>query len=170
MDVSEKDRFKKTLIEFSQRCLDIYNDCYKRNNIKKEFGENFIVVIGDVLSGKDGRQLITQFIIRSFEYWNLIKRTDEKFFINNSNVIFNGVPDNYIKQFKELFEKDLLNNDDKDCIWEFVFTLVKISIKYLHLHPKFCIENNIENENMVKIGKEWEINEKWFKTHIPKKR
>lgn len=169
MEISEKDRFKKTLVEFSQRCLDIYNDCYKRRGEKHEFGENFIVVVGDVLSGKDGRLLITQFIVRSYKYWDTIKLKNEKFFINNADIIFNEIPDNYIKQFKKLFENNLLDDDDKECIWAFVFSLVKISIKYLHLHPKFCMGNNIDNKSMSTVGKQWGINEKWFKTHIPKK-
>jgi hypothetical protein len=67
-----------------------------------------------------------------------VKVHDEDFFIKHSNEIFAGLPETVVSNISKIFSlKDaageyLIEKPDRENIWKFFESFVKISIKYIH--------------------------------------
>ena len=161
MENNEAERFRITLDEFSQFILDTFNDC-QLNNKSYHVPEEIIVTISNYIKNNDSNNMIDNFITKSYQYWSMIQSRNESFFIEHSSVIFDWAPEQYVNQFKQIFSKKLIDDEQKGGIWEFIFVLVKISIKYLYNHPSYCKKKKIPHNEIKNIGVKWGIDVKWF--------
>lgn len=99
-----------------------------------------LLIIGKTYLQEYNRtNLINNFIQYSYKYWSQIKNRDEIFFIEHANDIFKDFGfQKEINLFSALFTTKnsqgqyIILSDDKDAIWEFFESLIKISIKYIH--------------------------------------
>lgn len=93
--------------------------------------------------------------------WTKIKAKDRSFFINNSDVIFSGLPKDKVDAFSRMFAltdengKQVIPESDEEELWEYFQSLVKIAIKYIHTRretdPDFL--NKIDLERHVRHWK-----------------
>lgn len=106
-----------------------------------------------LISAYDKHVLIRSFIENSHEEcWDMIKKRDEGFFINNAGNIFKKLNKDKVDFFKELFiSRDangnpVISQSLKDQIWDIFDSLIKISIKYVHKHrnPYSIVSKNDE--------------------------
>ena len=82
-------------------CKDMIADLSKRKyDVPKmwilDTASAFLVSIDDTA-------LIESFITKSYSHWDRIKIHDEKFFVENSGVIFGDVPKETTKMFVDMF-------------------------------------------------------------------
>jgi hypothetical protein len=94
------------------------------------------------LKSHDKETVLYEFIEGSNTHWDMIKARDEDFFSKHSKTIFGPLPfekvEEYVDMFKLLFElKDnegeyIVNKKQRDVIWDFLDSFVKISIKHVH--------------------------------------
>src|SRR5579885_115460 len=90
----------------------------------------------------DKRTLIDNFILYSHMHWGQIKRREEKFFNENAKDVFKDLPLGNVDAFKQLFNlKDekgnfVIDPKDKDVIWDYFQSFVKICIHYIHRHRR----------------------------------
>lgn len=166
--LTESGRFKENILDFISFIGLTLNECHKKNSGKIVIEEGFLRVAIEFVKTSDDRTLIRNFIQNSYQYWPQINEKKEDFFLKHSNVIFNMIDQNYVNSFKQLFQNNLISEDEKESIWMYVFSLVKISIKYLHLHTVFAKQCKII-ENMIVVGNQWGIGKKWFEDNIPRK-
>ena len=86
----------------------------------------------------NSKSLIEEYIKKSYLYWDSIKDKDEEFLKNNLNILFNELPEKYIKIFYDMFEYKLQNGDFlldeeiKNNIWELMFGLTCNSINHIY--------------------------------------
>ena len=101
--------------------------------------------------------LIETFITHSHKFWEEIRLRNEIFFIEHSGEIFGKLPvekDN-IDAFKMLFTsknkngESVIEEDDRDAIWEMFGSLVKICIKYIHRIRDCHLAENVETQKMA---------------------
>ena len=62
-----------------------------------------------------------------------IEIRDENFFLNDDNT-FMGVSETKVVKWKKLWNSSVLDNNDKNAIWQWMDLFVKISDKYRQLH------------------------------------
>jgi hypothetical protein len=96
---------------------------------------------GFILFKLDKEYVIKTFIEKSHKHWGQIRLKDEDFFITSAGKVFAGLPMDSVNAFKELFLLKMSNgerfvsDDDRDAIWEYFESLVRISIHYLQEDP-----------------------------------
>lgn len=115
--------------------------------------------------------IISNFINESYNYWNEIASKDENFLVNHCDIIFSGVSKEYIEKFKQLFINKKINSEDKNILWDYLFSFVKISISYIHesRSPKIIDDKpaysnkNFPDVKLQKCSKTWNVELDWKK-------
>lgn len=121
------------LCNFIKELLDgCYNKGYTQIN-------PFLVdLAATVLTAYSDDDIIKGFIEGSHTHWDMIKNRDEQFFSAHARCVFAGLPADRIDAFKILFEtrdekgNSVINQEDRNVLWTFFDTFVKIAIKYIH--------------------------------------
>lgn len=94
------------------------------------------------MTAADPHAAITSFIQSSSKYWDKIKNRDEAFFMENGGSLFTNIPvdEENINVLASMFGlrdshgRMIIDDAIKDDVWSVFHSLVKICIKYLHLH------------------------------------
>lgn len=161
-------KFKKNLIAL----LELFQEIIVYIKTEKPFYKldiepNILSLAKFKLSSMDDLILIENFISKSYNYWDQIKEKDEEFLVQNSNVLFEGAPVEYINIFTEILTKcddnntPLIDNDIKDNIWEILNGLVINSIKHIHIQRKYNTTTKKYTVIYAKDIKLGEVSEKW---------
>lgn len=165
MSIPEEERFKGTVVELLDFInTDIISDLNKRN-IKIGIDKGLIILGIEAIGQFDNNEFITGFIEKSNSHWSEIKSRNEIFFIRHSGEIFKMAPLFLVKAFTDLFNQNLLSNDNKESMWEFFESMVRICIKYIHKNRHPYTENGVEyyktpffqNIKLKKVSEEWGV-------------
>jgi hypothetical protein len=111
---------------------------------------------GIVLFNIDKKTVIDKFIERSYPHWDLIFKRDEGFFFENAGSVFVGLPLDRVNAFRELFILKMedgelfISEDDREALWEYFESLVRISISFLQ-EDKTRNKYNIDIDKVTKI-------------------
>jgi hypothetical protein len=115
---------------------------------------------GIVLFNIDKSFVINKFIEKSHLHWDKILNKDDTFFFENASDVFVGLPTDKINAFKDLYSlknqdgTNFVEDDDKDALWEYFESLVRISITYL-------LEDSSRNKfnlDLPNLCLKWKIN------------
>lgn len=134
---------------FQKNVLDLLDIVMELNQIVYDNGYRYVEpalmeMAGPILKEIPHTHLIETFIDSTYNseikstYWDQIRLKSEVFFLENSDKIFSGLPLGNIKAFKALFTaKDsegelIISEEDRDCLWSYFSSLVKICINYIH--------------------------------------
>jgi len=104
-------------------------------------------------------------VLKQPYHWNKIHQKDEKFMEENAFTIFTIVPPENTQEFKNIFTKKdeagmlIVNQEDREIIWEYLFSFVKISIREIHhkrrgyivKHPDGKIKLNYHHRHLTDI-------------------
>jgi hypothetical protein len=150
----EEERFMANVLDLSDLVHELTSICWDEGF--KDVNPTLIVLAKAYLSNYDKVELIETFITYSNEYWDEIKKRNENFFIEHSGKIFAHLPvgKGNISAFKMLFttkDKDgnpVINNNDRDAVWDMFDSLVKICIKYIHRVRECVVARNEETGKM----------------------
>jgi hypothetical protein len=100
--------------------------------------------------------VIKKFIEKSYDHWQKIYHRDEKFFLDHAQDVFVGLPLEDVNAFRQLFVvPDALTEDDKETLWEFFESLIRISIIYLSEQPDLVEELDINT--LEEDAKKWKL-------------
>jgi len=97
---------------------------------------------GFVLFKMEKEFVLRSFIDKSHKHWNQILVRDEDFFINSAGKVFAGLPLDSVNAFRELFllktksGERMVSEDDRDAMWDYFDSLVRISIHWLQENPE----------------------------------
>jgi len=170
-----KERFKNTIIGLSSFCKELCEDLRKK---KYNIDTTLVSFAGLYLAQMDDFELIDNFILKSHPYWKEIKEHDENFFINHSDTIFD-LPKDQLSIFTDFFllkdtkNKPVVSKEDKDLIWEYFESLVRISIHHVHEERSPCmkivdgeevknyIKRYIQDLNVANAARKWDVILKW---------
>jgi hypothetical protein len=147
-EISEEERFHKNMMGLANLIHELISSCWDEGY--KNISPSIIGLVKSYLNGYDKIQLISDFIQVSHTYWQEIKDREENFFIEHAYQIFKGLPEDQINLFSLLFTaknsqgKNIIVDEDRDAIWAFFESFVKISIRYLH---RVRVLKLIETEN-----------------------
>jgi hypothetical protein len=120
---------------------------------------SLIKFAGIVLFNLDKSIFIKKFIEKSYQHWDKIYVRDIDFFMNSAAEIFLNLPLEKVNAFKDLFlikteDGELyITDDDKDALWDYFESLVRISIAYI-LEDK---SRNIINADIDLLCDKWKI-------------
>jgi len=112
---------------------------------------------GFVLFKLDKEFVLKTFIEKSHQHWEQIRVRDEEFFVHSAGKVFAGLPLDSVNAFKELFllnttkGERFVSEDDRDAMWDYFESLVRIAIHYLQEHP----EKNIWKIDMDQTVSKW---------------
>ncbi len=127
---SPVERFKANLDAISDLIHDLV---VKANQQGCTVVSSLMVSIGTVyLKAQNPDQLIISFIDRSYIYWDKIHVKDEKFFDENMGTVFSGISKASSDAFvllataKDKTGNSIITNDDREDIWEYMRSVVKI--------------------------------------------
>lgn len=133
---SHEQRFYDNVKDLSELIYELISLCY--DNGYKHVHPELVKLASQVLSNFDKQRIIENFIQYSKPYWDNIIDRDEQFFILHASKVFSDLPLDNVDAFKILFTSTdksghlIINNDDKQAIWLFFDSLIKIVIKYIH--------------------------------------
>lgn len=89
------------------------------------------------ITTQDPNKVIETFTIKTGPHWDLIRKRDVDFFLNHANELFHVFSAQHIESFKLLFTtKDFLDGDDLDSIWNYIHSMIRISMKWIHEQRK----------------------------------
>jgi hypothetical protein len=97
---------------------------------------------GFVLFKMDKEFVLRSFIEKSHKNWNQILIRDEEFFVNSAGKVFAGLPLDSVNAFRDLFllktnsGERFVSEDDRDAMWDYFDSLVRISIHWLQENPE----------------------------------
>lgn len=180
MSHSEEDRFRTTVLELTDLIHELTTICYDEG--VQTMNPSLIVLGKSYLAGLDKTDVIKAFINNSYgqegvNYWDEVRERNEQFFIKHSDQVFANVPvgKGNMTAFKTLFTaKDdsgdfIINDEDRDAIWDMFFSLIKICIKYIH-RVRECVLVEIDGKwkrrytknffpriKVLKEAKKWDI-------------
>lgn len=124
-----------------------------------------------LLEEKKCQTMIEIFIAKSAAYWPQIKEKDINFLVLNSAVLFNDLPENYVKGFCDLFkmkDKGLLVIPEKNIedLWDFLQAMVRISIRHVHTQrkPNYVDVVSKGEDGKASSTKEMQYTEEYFPT------
>ena len=148
MNPTEEERFSINSNDLSDLVHELTSKCW--DNGHKEIQPILINLAQAYLNSLDKTLLMETFITHSHNFWEEIRLRHENFFVEHSKDIFGQLPveQGNIDAFKMLFtSKDangnpLIEEEDRDAIWEMFGSLVKICIKYIHRIRDCHLEEN----------------------------
>ncbi len=136
MERSHTERFYANTDDFINLIHELITNC---NHLGATgINPTLVAIVSKFLKQYNHDDLIKNFIKQTSKYWLEIKNRKESFFEENGFQIFHDFPPNQVDAFKLLFQarneqgKPYINDDDKDAVWNYLISLVKISIKYIH--------------------------------------
>jgi len=141
-DPTLEKRFETNMIHLSELLTEIITKLHQEK--KTTLSPLIVSLIGGFIKGFSTKKTLENFIFYSHKNWSQIKNRDEDFFVENADQIFADLKnyvnkaDGHVEAFKELFTlknskgEYEVGTDDRDAIWAFFDSLVKIGIKYLH--------------------------------------
>jgi len=131
---SEEERLHANMLGMLDALISIvaYLDSHNKTTIPP------IILTGGrkVIEKYDKKSLITMLVAKSEEHWDKIHEKKEDFFINNADKIFAMFGTDKVTIFTTLFTatdtsgKKLVSEQNKENLWRFIHSMVKISIKY----------------------------------------
>jgi hypothetical protein len=135
-NISEEVRFYDNMLGLTQLIQELTTACWEAGH--EIIPPITLTIAEQYLKTYDKNKLVYNFIDFSHKYWNEIKDRDENFFIEHANEIFRDLPLDKVNLFATLFTskdkegKYVIEIADREAIWEYFESLVKIGIKYLH--------------------------------------
>jgi hypothetical protein len=142
--LSHEDRLRDNITGLIALCIDIITDAQNAGFTSINIGLMDIALAA--LSKWNPSELIDDFIKKSHPYWDQIRLRDQVFFESNMAEIFAKVPLIDMSAVAALFQakhpdtKELLVPDaDREAIWDFLSSMVKICIKFIHQERKPCL-------------------------------
>lgn len=78
--------------------------------------------------------VVESFVENSYPEWDRILQREKDYFINNAFDLFKKIPNSneYIEKFKKVLVSPICRPADEDMIWDFTFTFVRRSLKFIH--------------------------------------
>lgn len=131
-----EDRFHQNVLALTELVHDIVINVHERGF--EIVNPNLIGLVNGFLKGYNKTKLIRSFITYSYPHWDQIRIRDSHFFDKNAMEIFRDLPINNVDAFKSLYTlkdkngNDVIADDDREAVWDFFHSLVKIGIKYIH--------------------------------------
>lgn len=132
----EEDRFQSNMLALVDLVRELIATCHASG--KTTINPALISLARGILESYDKKVAIENFIGYSYEFWDQISKREEIFFLENCSTIFRDIPGNHLDAFRELYEardaegKPIIIESDKDAMWEFFDSLIKICIKFIH--------------------------------------
>ena len=166
---SHCDRFFENMIENSNFIYDLTMRLKRKGH---DIVDPEIINFGtQILRAYDKKELLEGFITHSEEHWDKILNVDESFITENAFSIFSALPTQHVSAFKEIFEKKnpdgspVVDQSDRDIIWRFFKSYVRIAIKFIHDERKpYCLDNEcryaikyMQDIDIQKHAKKWDI-------------
>jgi hypothetical protein len=128
-----EERFRSNLINFVQ---------YMSTIVKPVLPEmSNPIVIGYVLSvinNANSSEMMYKFIDRSNKHWDDSFDKKESSLLSNISELFEDLPQDKVSKICSVFnttdEKGnlVINNSQREIIWSYIHSFIKISIKYIH--------------------------------------
>lgn len=92
-----------------------------------------LVAVGNkVLEDMEPVDIIFNFILFSQQYWPQIKARQETFFTERADEVFGKIPYVNLKAFSIIFERKLIDAENKRKLWDYFNVIVRQAIAYLH--------------------------------------
>lgn len=169
---SEEERFSKNASDLTGFLYVVVDGAYKKGH--KVVNPELIQFVSCIMQGFPKKDLIEGFAKHSNKHWELIRNKDRSFFIDHAHTVFADLPVSSVNSFKQLFtltdDKNcsIISKDDVESLWGFFFSLVKITIKYIHKKrsPIKIInsDNSVTHKYLVDFMNEIDLSkapEKW---------
>lgn len=130
---TEEERFATNIFDLTQEIRDLIVECRRKD--KTKIDPNIITIASAFIESYDKKVMIENFIHYSYEFWDKISKREESFFRENCGDVFKDLPSDHVRAFSELFNDEgeaIISADDKNLIWDYFGSLIKISLKYIH--------------------------------------
>jgi hypothetical protein len=145
-EISHEERLSDNIVGLVQLCRDIVADANAMGY--HSIDPTMLDVGAKILSKLDKKDIINRFISTSSPYWEQIRLKDEDFFKRNMSSIFEGLPAGHINSISKLFSavdsttgQPIIGEEDREGVWEFLISMVKICIKYIHQNRQPILYN-----------------------------
>lgn len=131
------ERFHSTFTETVKLISELNQACYNKGYTQVYPG--LVVIAEQFLAKFDKDELIIGFINNSHLYWDQVKEKNEDFFMKNADKIFGHIklidlPSALRNLFSAVDErgKKVILTEDRDAIFMFFSSMIKICLKYIH--------------------------------------
>ena len=132
-----QDRFHENMIGLGELIYELISESSRRGYHSVE--PRFVKIAVDYAASKDKIEAIENFINGSKDVWDQIIAREETFFAKNAAKLFPDLPPNMVTPVASLLTgkqtdgADIVSQEDKEAIWAFLDSLIKICIKYIHI-------------------------------------
>lgn len=148
MSISPQERFYNNSKSLSQQLSCILSQDHIKSNLS--FDPSVIDKVFTFISGSDKEKFIEGFIERTHDIWDNIKLKNKHFFVENaSKILGNSLNPQYLNDILKVFEDKedgtcLIDDDDIETIYSYLFAMVKPSIRYVEKNKSTFPSINLE--------------------------
>jgi len=87
------------------------------------------ILLNDQISIND---VMNNFILQILPLKTMVKERNDNFFLQN-NILFEDLDKSKVNHFKKIWRSDLLDDDDKEAMWQWFDMFIKIAEKYQNI-------------------------------------
>lgn len=156
MSTSPAQRFKSNIKGLTSLLIDTIKVCSENNY--SIISPYMLQAASAIMELYDDDLIINTFINSSYRGWSSVLRKDPNYFLENSKNIFGNLPVNVGECIDKLINAPctIVPTDDKNLIWEYFHSLVKISIRHIHEQRKKDSQS-FKEIDIDSISREWKV-------------
>lgn len=164
--IPPQDRFKRVLSQLVSLTKEISEKAVLNGCVTG--AENDITNFERGISCITSRYLIENFVVASSDTWDKIATRDQSFLRNNASTLFN-LTDDKLCNLDAIISGDYVDDEDKDMVWKFLDSMIRISINFIHEErcpgynngvPEYAREY-VQNLDIQNIAEKWNVKLKW---------
>lgn len=141
MEQKDCDIFKENVLILIKHTSTIVNHVNDKG-INSGISLPVLEIASFLVSSSNNETLIKGFIERSYPHWDVIKKKDTAFLVENSEVLFSEIGEDYIKPFKNLFSikdstgKNAIDEELLKYLWEIIHDMIINCFNHIHFSRK----------------------------------
>jgi hypothetical protein len=157
-DLSPEEQFHVNLGDFILFLQNLAGDLVKKG---AKIDLEIITLASLAITIHKPETIVKRFIKYTHKYWDQMLNRDEKYIIEHSGEIFSGLPFEHLNIIRTLLESrdhrefPFVSEGDRNCLWEYLHSFVRLSIRILYCSSENYIE--FKDINCVSEAKKWRI-------------
>lgn len=142
--ISPEDKFVKNIQDFMNFGESLLTECYeKKITTLNPNGISYaIIFVNEKIKEKGNKWMVEEFIKKTYVDWNKMKKKDHEYFMKKLPELLPILKQSHTDELCKLFVgkdktgKEYVSDDDRDCLWEYMNSFIKITINYVHYNRK----------------------------------
>ena len=133
-------KLKETIIQYITVTKNIIDDCNEQLSFENKINTDMLMIASSAIHIINDESLITGFIHKTYPYWDKIIEKSKQYLCDYGETILHQYVTKEIlnlyninfSAYAGLLNDDVINQDDQNLLWDYLQSMVRISINHIH--------------------------------------